>query len=132
MANGKPGRPVGLPKTGGRTKGTPNKSKVYRELALKRAHKEIAQKISPELVKDLSPKAVMLLIMKMAIEQENIPLALQAAEKVAPYVHQKLANTEVHATIKRPAKEMSDDELASIIAANSRIPAADQEERDVH
>lgn len=28
MANGKPGRPPGLPKTGGRQKGTPNRNKL--------------------------------------------------------------------------------------------------------
>lgn len=129
MANGKPGRPRGLPKTGGRRKGTRNKvdvelAQAAREalVAKKReqaAEREARDAMLSEQAAELSPRDVMLRVMRIAIDQGNIPLALAAADKVAPYVHQRLAQTEVNATVRRNVEEFSTAELMALVSGSA-------------
>ena len=73
------GRPPGTPKTGGRQKGTPNKTTAAREA-------EIAST-------GLTPLAYMLKVLRD--EQEELGIRLDAAKAAAPYVHPKLASVEM-------------------------------------
>lgn len=144
MPNGKPGRPRGLPKSGGRQKGSLNKTttamrQAAREALLSHRREQAAEKreravaeraereahdaverdaggamLSSEQASELSPRDVMLRVMRIAIDQGNIPLALAAADKVAPYVHQRLAQTEVNATVRRSLEEFTTAELMAL------------------
>lgn len=69
-------------KTGGRTKGTPNK-----------ATKEFAQKV---IASGMTPLEFMLKVMRDS--RRDLPTRMDAAKAVAPYVHAKLASIEVAGT----------------------------------
>ncbi len=96
MANGKPGRPKGVPKTGGRAKGVRNKASAAREA-------EIA-------ASGITPLEFMLNIMRGQCPEgaepaEQIAFAsmrFEAAKAAAPYVHPKLANIEHSGPNKGP------------------------------
>lgn len=95
------GKPVGLPKSGGRSKGTPNKVKPI-ILAPTDANRALALMAPTAEVR--TPKAVMLDAMlffdQMAREYhkdgqpglaaKSMIAAVQCAEKVAPYIHARL------------------------------------------
>ncbi|NVN09722.1 hypothetical protein HUK84_00910 [Nguyenibacter vanlangensis] len=53
----------------------------------------------------------------MALMARDIKLAMMAAEKAAPYVHQKLAAIDMNATVRRSITEFSDAELAALAQA---------------
>lgn len=84
----RPGRPKGIPKTGGRRKGVKNKASVEREKAVAES--------------GLTPLEFMLSIMRGVPPEgsgaaEQIAFAgmrFEAAKAAAPYVHPKLANIE--------------------------------------
>jgi hypothetical protein len=80
------GRPKGLPKTGGRQKGTKDK--------------KIAEKEAQIAASGLTPLEYMLGIMRDANNDQ--PVRLDAAKSAAPYCHQKLISTQstVNATVK--------------------------------
>lgn len=84
----RPGRPKGIPKTGGRRKGVRNKASVEREKAVAES--------------GLTPLDFMLNIMRGSPPEGAGPaeqiafstLRFEAAKAAAPYVHPKLANIE--------------------------------------
>ena len=72
-------RPVGLPKTGGRKRGTPNKASATREADIKAS--------------GLTPLDYMLQVMRD--EEAPTELRLDAAARAAPYVHPRLSSVAV-------------------------------------
>jgi hypothetical protein len=72
------GRPKGIPKTGGRKRGTPNKA--------------TAEKAAEIAASGLTPLDYLLTVMR----DETVPRPerVDAANKAAPYVHPKLASIE--------------------------------------
>lgn len=72
------GRPKGLPKTGGRKKGTPNKA--------------TAAKAAEVAASGLTPLDYMLEVLRDVEADRSV--RLDAAAKAAPYVHPKLASIE--------------------------------------
>lgn len=72
------GRPKGIPKTGGRKKGTPNRA--------------TAEKAAEIASSGLTPLDYLLTVMR----DESVPRPerVDAANKAAPYVHPKLASIE--------------------------------------
>jgi hypothetical protein len=72
-------RPVGLPKTGGRKRGTPNKASAAREAAVQAS--------------GLTPLKYMLRVMRD--EKATTELRLDAAARAAPYVHPRLSSVAV-------------------------------------
>jgi hypothetical protein len=72
-------RPIGLPKTGGRKRGTPNKATAAREAEIRSS--------------GLTPLDYMLQVMRD--EEAPTELRLDAAARAAPYVHPRLASVAV-------------------------------------
>ena len=72
-------RPAGLPKTGGRKRGTPNKASAAREAAVGAS--------------GLTPLDYMLRVIRD--EQAPTELRLDAAARAAPYVHPRLSSVAV-------------------------------------
>jgi hypothetical protein len=95
--------PRGHPKWGGRRKGLSNLALARRELALQEA---MAAALTPEQVAELSPLEVMRTVMRRRIQAGDDAGALAAAAVAAPYVHARLAMSEVrvqHSTAGRSA-----------------------------
>ncbi len=81
-------------KTGGRTKGAPNKRTSE------------AAALAAALASDgASPLEVMLACMRRAVEQGDARLACDFASKAAPYMHARLSSIELD------LKDLSNDEL---------------------
>lgn len=95
-------------KTGGRQKGTPNK-RTAANMAL------VAQATS----EGISPLEVMLKAMRDAWSNNKIDQALQAAVHAAPYVHPRLAASQVTVDDKRTAEQFTDAELEALVRAGS-------------
>jgi hypothetical protein len=77
-----PRRPKGLPKTGGRQKGTPNKRTLGLQMGL------VASGAPPELAeKPLRQLPLDFLLDVMADESQPIATRVDAAKAAAPYVH---------------------------------------------
>jgi hypothetical protein len=72
-------RPAGIPKTGGRKRGVPNKASAIREAEIKAA--------------GVTPLNFMLGVMRDA--EKTVEMRLEAAAKAAPYVHPRLASLAV-------------------------------------
>ena len=109
-----PGRPLGSLKTGGRVKGTPNRATLLKMQDLKTAAMSLVAGMSPEERAKILPRDVLLKIMRQAFEVGNVPLAMSAAKECAPYFHPKLANTELHATLRRAPSDFTDQELLAL------------------
>lgn len=119
------GRPKGIPKTGGRKKGTPNKV----TLAQVRAFSELGKEALPDSVlKAMKPVDVLLMVMRKAVKAGNMPVALQAAEKAAPYCHARLQNVSLDATVRRGASDFSDAELAALASGEQTQPEPGEDE----
>src|SRR2546421_6984636 len=69
-------RPAGIPKTGGRKEGTPNKGTAAREAEIRAA--------------GMPPLEFMLGVMRD--DGKTVELRLEAAAKAAPYVHPRLSS----------------------------------------
>src|SRR5437762_8357706 len=69
-------RPAGIPKTGGRKEGTPNKATATREAEIKAS--------------GVTPLDFMLGVMRD--DGETVEMRLEAAAKAAPYVHPRLSS----------------------------------------
>lgn len=82
-------------KTGGRTKGTPNRRTV--------AHRELAAQLATTT--GASPLEVLLACMRHAFARGEAELAADFAAKAAPYVHPKLS------AIELDLKDLSDEDL---------------------
>src|SRR4051812_9218800 len=104
-------------KTGGRTKGTPNRSTVIR--------KQLAERGMQTLLEDgVLPLEVML--RRMRGDDSITDNQFAAAIAAAPYVHPKLSAVEMNAVLERKATELTDEELAAI-ASSGGAGTADEE-----
>lgn len=77
----------------------------------------------------ISPLEVMLNTMRAAWAAKKIDEALQAAVHAAPYVHPRLAASQVTVDDKRTAEQFTDAELEAIAAA-SRAGASEAAESE--
>lgn len=94
-------RPKGLPKTGGRKKGTPNRT------TLEQAQKALGSGLSP----------LEFLLKEMRDESNEKSVRIDAAKAAAPYVHPKFATVEVTGKDGEPLMQNSDPmEMARSIA----------------
>lgn len=102
------GRPKGLPKTGGRAKGTPNKRTLARQ--------------SKMALSGLTPLEFMLRVLRNP--KATMEERMWAADKAAPYMHPKLASVEHSGPAGNPIKvqvESARDTLHSKIARLASI-----------
>lgn len=102
----------------GRKKGSVTKATVYRQEMLARATAD-----------GISPLEVMITAMRSAWAENKIDEALQAAVHAAPYVHPRLAASQVTLDDKRTAEQFSDAELEAIARA-SGAGASETEESE--
>jgi hypothetical protein len=98
----------GHAKVGGRAKGSVNK--------ITRLRQEAAETIrtlgqTPEAIDGILSLQAMLAVMTARLKAGDHDGALLAAEAAAPYVHPKLASTDVRVTNPNPLDSMSDEEL---------------------
>ena len=119
------GRLPGSPKVGGRQKGSLNKATIERKMSIEEAYKNLAAELSQSQKDSISPRDLLVRIMRAAVEAGNITLALAAAEKAAPYFHPRLANTTVDATIKRAPSDFSDAELLALAGNMTDVEEGD-------
>ncbi len=78
-------------KTGGRQKGTQNKATVRRDAKLAEAAERATAGLSSSEVATMTPLDVMHYAMRLELEGGQWRSAASIAEKVAPYVHPKVA-----------------------------------------
>ena len=107
------GRPKGTPKTGGRKKGTKNKRMSMPDVV----HEAVVQAV----IRAETPLEFMLAAMRDV--NQPMPFRAEMAKAAAPYVHAKLASTEI-SVVKppddtRPAQEQWDDLIRRMIAAGA-------------
>lgn len=100
----------------GRKKGSVTKATVYRQEMMARAAAD-----------GISPLEVMLSTMRQAWAENKLDEALQAAVHAAPYVHPRLASSQVTVDDKRTAEQFSDAELEAIARASSARTAEAEE-----
>ena len=96
MTNSKPAKPVKLTHGGyrigsGRPKNSLNKATVARELAASTAIDLVLSQLAPGQAERLTPIEVMSLAMSALLSSGNLMGAVAVAEKLAPYVHAKVA-----------------------------------------
>jgi hypothetical protein len=104
-------RPKGLPKTGGRKKGSKNRTeadKYFFGPDFRSAMKELA-------IARLTPLEVMHAVMFIKIGKGDYDGAMLAAEKAAPFCHPKLNAAEVH--VQHSLSAHTSEELAADILA---------------
>jgi hypothetical protein len=127
MSEHRGGRPKGLPKTGGRQKGSPNRATVEREHAVAVAYASLAAHlgVSADKLKEVSPVEAMLLCMQWSLQARDRAGILAAASAVAPYLHARLSSAEVHVSGTVTIADLSDEELAAAHAElDAKIAAA--------
>jgi hypothetical protein len=107
MAERRGGRPPGLPKTGGKQKGSLNKATLVRAQAIAQAL--VAEQLTPEQQAEVTPLAIMLRIMRARARSGDDVGALAAAQAAAPYCHARLSSSDVHITNEDARK--SDTEI---------------------
>jgi hypothetical protein len=76
-------------KTGGRQRGTPNKTRA--QLDAKLAEVALTAGLPPPQIANMTPLEVMLYAMRHELECGQVRSAASIAEKAAPYVHCKMA-----------------------------------------
>jgi hypothetical protein len=81
-------RPKGLPKTGGRRKGTPNRCTAAKAEAI--ADSIVSLGLTPDKVSGLAPLDMMLVIAELRFSAGDHAGALVAASAAAPFVHPRL------------------------------------------
>jgi len=96
-------RPIGLPKTGGRTKGTPNKRTLEFRAILEEAGFSI-----PRKALELYAKAE---------ERNDLDLTFKILDFMAAYVHSKFKNVDDDAEEGTTAQLMDIDQLKAMSAA---------------
>lgn len=89
----------------GRKKGSVTKATVYRQEMLAKATAD-----------GISPLDVMITAMRAAWDAGNVQDAVQHAVHAAPYVHPRLASSEMKLDDKRTARDYSTAELEAILA----------------
>ena len=78
-------------KTGGRQKGTPNKSRALLDAQLAEASARLNAGLLPSNIASMTPLEVMLHAMHLEAENGRWQQAAAIAEKASPYVHPRLA-----------------------------------------
>jgi hypothetical protein len=78
-------------KTGGRQKGTPNKRKAEYDAKFAEAAGRATAALSPSEIASMMPVDVLLFAMRHEVECGQLRSAATIAEKVAPYLHAKIA-----------------------------------------
>jgi hypothetical protein len=106
------GHQKGMPKTGGRKAGTPNKATVAKAEAIALAHDALG--MTADDIAKLTPLDGMMLVMRWGVETRNPGVVLAAAAAAAPYVHPKLSQAEVRVS---GTVTLSDEQLRQEIAA---------------
>ena len=91
MANGKPGRPKGLPKYGGRAAGSPNKKTIEKSETLATATRNIFSHMTVRQMENVSCLEVWQICLTAALIEGDVVTALAVAKEYAPYKHAKLA-----------------------------------------
>jgi len=77
----------------GRPAGARNKKTIAKELAVSNAVEETLARLTQEEIQRLSPIEVMQLGMHLLLKAGNLIGAISTAEKLAPYIHSKVATT---------------------------------------
>lgn len=105
----------------GRPRGRPKGSKSKRTVEREQAMREVAEKIAGTLPDAFGGDAHALLISIYKDARQDMHLRVDAAKAALPYEKPKLASIEVQAdvSVRRSAADMTDDELAALIAASS-------------
>jgi hypothetical protein len=75
---------------GGRAKGTPDKATAARQAAMAAAVADCCAKMTAMEIAALTPKQVMLLAMQSALKSGDVLLAVNIAERAAPYYDAKI------------------------------------------
>ena len=81
----------GVRKNSGRPPGSANKATILRELAASTAIDLVLSQLAPGQAEKLTPIEVMSLAMSALLSSGNLMGAVAVAEKLAPYVHAKVA-----------------------------------------
>jgi hypothetical protein len=108
-------RPKGLPKTGGRKKGTPNKTTAERREKAKAKSlfgDDFQSALNELATARLTPLEVMHAVMFIRIGKADYAGAMEAAEKAAPYCHARLNAAEVkvsHSLSDRTSEQLAAD-----------------------
>jgi hypothetical protein len=79
--------------------------------------------IGDEAIATMTPKDVMLFVMRLSARQGWWFKAAEIAEKVAPYIHAKLASTVIDDQRRRSAAQFSDEELMALASSSAVIDA---------
>jgi hypothetical protein len=90
---GRPGRPHGLPKVGGRKAGMPNKATIVRAEAMVEAIE--ARRLTREEIDAITPLGALLYILRVRLDAGEMHHAAQVASMAAPYMHAKLSSMDV-------------------------------------
>jgi hypothetical protein len=130
------GRPKGTPKTGGRVAGTPNKSTRHQTLvqtisAAGLLPEQIAAKVDegslPAKVLAMTPLEILYAVMHRRFAAGDLEGAVAAAREAAPYVHARLAHTELR--VRNEFASKSDAELVEELAMlDARLAAVAESE----
>ena len=91
----------GVRKNSGRPPGSANKATVMRELAASTAIDLVLSQLAPGQAERLTPIEVMSLAMSALLSSGNLMGAVAVAEKLAPYVHAKVATLTPLVTLER-------------------------------
>lgn len=106
---------------GGRKKGTPDKATAERQAAMRAAVAECFATMTPAEIEALSPKEIMLRAMHTAAKSGDVLLAVNIAERAAPYYDRKLTGPlevkgqgggPIRHAVAPDLSALSDDELA--------------------
>lgn len=95
------GQHGGVRKNSGRPPGSANKATVMRELAASTAIDLVLSQLAPGQAERLTPIEVMSLAMSALLSSGNLMGAVAVAEKLAPYVHAKVATLTPLITLER-------------------------------
>lgn len=76
----------------GRPKGSRSASTIEREHNARAAVDLVLAEIGREGIKKMAPLEVLILGMHLALEASNMPAAMAAAEKAAPYCHARMSS----------------------------------------
>lgn len=105
-------RPRGIPKTGGRRKGT-----------LNRRTREVHEAISTAKALGIMPMDVMLENMRTCYASGDLQGAHNAAVDVAPYIHPRL--TAIHASVQQTTVHIAGEAYERLILEIDRLAAAE-------
>jgi hypothetical protein len=76
----------------GRPKFAKNKKTIAAEMAQRNVIDELLQRLTEEEIQKLSPMQIMEIGMHLLLRSGNLTGAIATAEKLAPYVHPKIAS----------------------------------------